>query len=116
MVFLSAYSNCDIPLGQYQSSGGLESYTELRLTKTKFVLINEIWQPGQYEDPYQVIERGAWSCIGAGLYIDTKAARVKAQLSIIVSNPLGYPEVTKPLVFESSNNEVLSKKYCIRRV
>lgn len=110
LAFLSACSTCNIPLGQYQSSGGSEFNTKLSLTNKTFVLTHEVWQPGQYENRHQVQKRGTWSCAGESLYINTKSEKSKAQLTAIGTNPLGYPETTKALVFESSKNEILSKE------
>lgn len=110
LLFLSACSACNVPLGDYESSGGTESHVVLSLAENEFVLTHETWLPGQYENRKQIEERGAWSCQGESMTIHTQAEQTTAQLTVIGENPLGYPSTTKALVFEPSKNNVLSQE------
>lgn len=109
-LFLSACSTCNIPLGNYESSGGTESHLVLNLVENEFVLTHETWLPGQYENRKQLEERGAWACQGESMTIITRAGQTKAELTVIGENPLGYPSTTKALVFEPSKNIALSQE------
>lgn len=114
LLFLSACSTCNIPLGNYESFSGTESHVTLSVAKNEFVLTHETWQPGQYANRQKVEERGTWSCRGGAMVLNTKLNTkiepTKAQLTVIGENPLGYPSTTKALVFESSKNNVLSQE------
>ena len=72
LLFLSACSTCNIPLGNYESFSRTESHVTLSVAKHEFVLTHEAWQPGQYENRQQVEARGTWSCRGGAMVFNTK--------------------------------------------
>jgi len=109
IFLLSACSNCDIPYGEYKSFGGTESLTTLILNSETYTLKFEHWKPTGYENRSTLNEQGKWLCSGPEVEIKTKNGNATAELKEIGENPLGLPISTKALIFNASDNDMLSK-------
>lgn len=108
-LLLAGCSTCDIPLGTYESAGGSETMTQLSLNEKSFTMLQQVWQPGAYDDRTQVEQQGVWRCRGETAVLlthDGQAKVHKVQLIEIGENPLGLPEDTHGLIFETVDQGV----------
>jgi hypothetical protein len=108
LLSLSACSNCNIPYGEYESFGGSETATKLKLTANEYTLSFEHWKPSGYENREKINENGSWSCSGNTATISTNKGSELAKFQEIGKNPLSLPPTTKALVFKESGNSPLS--------
>ena len=102
---LTACNQCNVKEGIYNSIGGSEYSTQLKLaTDYTFSIIYETWEPTQYENREKSLLSGTWSCEDSHITLKTDSERFIATHILIGKNPLGLEEDTRALLFEADYN------------
>lgn len=109
-LLVTGCSTCNIPLGNYASFAGTEYEFSMELTSKGYSLTHQAWSPGNHENRSISVTKGTWSCSGNTVQFSSDSALDKATYQTIGANPLGLPANTKALVFEASEESVLSKE------
>lgn len=100
----TACSNCKNIKGKYITHGGNESITYLNiLSKNKFTIKHETWQPGHYENKETINDKGAWSCLNNKFTLTTQNSKHESEFISIGENPLSINVSTMVIHFKKSN-------------